>query len=364
MAELPTARAPDPTGCSVAALVGDGSDRVGRLRQVVVDCDPGLDDVVALAVLAGDIAAGRLRISALMAVAGNVGRDRCAANARLALDRLGLVDLDVHPGADRPIGGVAVVEAGGFHGGDGLAGLSTRFGAGPAPALSSPDPGAALAALVRAAAAPGTADVLTLGPLTDLALALESDPALPEVIGRVLAMGGGFGTAPPGVAAAPGSGTDGDRLLAGSRWGNVTRRAEFNIHADPIAADRVLAAGLPLTLVPLDVTRRVLLTEEDAAAAAAAGVDDLVVGLLQAGVERQRTQTGLAGMAAHDPLAALLLTEPDVVRTESRAVAVGIAGEARGACEDAIDGRPPIEVALGVDVESARVGLLDRLGVS
>ena len=141
-------------------------------------------------------------------------------------------------------------------------------------------------------------------------------------------------------------------------------RAEFNIHADPIAADRVLAAGLPLTLVPLDVTRRVLLTEEDAAAAAAAGADDLVVGLLQAGVERQRTQTGLAGMAAHDPLAALLLTEPDVVRTESRAVAVGIAGEARGACEDAIDGRPPIEVALGVDVESARVGLLDRLGVS
>jgi inosine-uridine nucleoside N-ribohydrolase len=344
--------------------MSDARGQAAPPRRVVVDCDPGLDDVIALAVLAGDIAAERLGISAVMAVAGNVGRDRCAANARLALDRLGLADLHVHPGADRPIGGLEPVDAEGFHGGDGLAGLSTRFGVGQAPALSSRDPGATLAGLVRAAASEGTVDVLTLGPLTDLALALESDPALPEVIGRVVTMGGGFGTASFEVVAAPGPETADHELRGGSSWGNVTRRAEFNIHADPIAADRVFAAGLALTLVPLDVTRQVLLTGEDTAAAAAAGVDDLVVGLLRCGVERQLTQSGLPGMAAHDPVAALVLTEPDVVRSERRAVAVGISGEARGACEVAIDGRPSIEVALAVDAESARAGLLDRLGVS
>jgi inosine-uridine nucleoside N-ribohydrolase len=331
-------------------------------RNVVVDCDPGLDDVVALAVLAGDVRAGRLTIAALMAVAGNVGRDRCAANARLALDRLDLGVVDVHPGAGHPIGAVDPVDAEGFHGGDGLAGLAARFGVDRVPVHSPVDPGAAFAALVRKAAGPGPVDVLTLGPLTDLALALESDPTLPEAIGRVVSMGGGFGTAPRGSTAAPGV-PESDGLLAGSRWGNVTRRAEFNIHADPVAADRVFAAGLPLTLVPLDVTRRVLLTADDATALAASGGDDLVVELLRAGVERQWTQTGLAGMAAHDPLAALALTRPDVLTTESRAVAVGVEGDARGACEHAKDHRPPIEVALGVDVDAARAALLDRMGV-
>ena len=337
------------------------SDRSRSPAPLVVDCDPGLDDVVALAVLAGDAAAGRLEISALMAVAGNVGRDRCAANARLALDRLERADLPVHAGADRAIGGLTAVDAGGFHGGDGLAGLAADFGVAATPELSAPDPGAMFAELVRTAAGTGTVDVLTLGPLTDLALALASDPALPEVIGRVVSMGGGFGTAVPGTDPGTDRAPDG-RVLSGSRWGNVTRRAEFNIHADPVAADRVFAAGLSLTLIPLDVTRRVLLTEADAVEVSAAGCDELVVALLEAGVERQRAQTGLAGMAAHDPLAALVLTEPEVVQTEARAVAVGVDGEARGACELAVDGRPPIEVALAVDVESARAGLLARLG--
>jgi inosine-uridine nucleoside N-ribohydrolase len=343
--------------------VGDGEVPTGDGRPVVVDCDPGLDDVVALAVLAGDVAAGRLSIAGVTAVAGNVGRDQCAANARLALDRLGLDAVDVHAGADRPIGRVDPVDAEGFHGGDGLAGLSGRFGIDRVPAREAVDPGAAFAALIRAAAGSGTVDVLTLGPLTDLALALEADPALPAAVGRVVSMGGGFGTAPPGVRSTPPGAEDGG-LLAGSRWGNVTRRAEFNIHADPLAADRVFAAGLPLTLVPLDVTRRVLLTDDDVAALAASGGDELAVELLRAGVERQQTQTGLAGMAAHDPLAALALTVPDVLTTELRAVTVGADGDARGACEPATDGRPPIDVALGVDVDGARAGLLDRLGVS
>jgi inosine-uridine nucleoside N-ribohydrolase len=67
-------------------------------------------------------------------------------------------------------------------------------------------------------------------------------------------------------------------------------------------------------------------------------------------------------MAAHDPLAALVLTDPDTVMTERRAVAVGIDGEERGACLDATDARPAIQVALAVDVDRARDGLLHRLG--
>ena len=333
------------------------------VRRVVVDCDPGLDDVIALAVLAGDVSAGRLTIGSLIAVAGNVGRDRCAANARLALDRLGLTDVAVHPGADRPMGAVSRVDANGFHGRDGLAGLSERFGIRAAPALSVTDTGAALAEQIRTAASEGPIDLLTLGPLTDLALALEAAPDLPDLIERVVSMGGGFGSAPPGAAAPRAGAPDSGGVLSGSPWGNVTERSEFNIHADPIAADRVFRAGLALTLVPLDVTRRVLLTEADAAAVAAAGGDELVVALLEAGVERQREQTGLPGMAAHDPLAALVLTEPTIVTVERRAVAVELAGAARGACVDARDGRPAIGVALQVDAEAARTGLLARLGV-
>ncbi|MEL7206785.1 MAG: nucleoside hydrolase [Actinomycetota bacterium] len=316
--------------------------------RVVVDCDPGLDDVVALAVLAADAAAGRIEIGALFAVAGNVDRDRCLANAEVAVRRLGLA-VPVRPGAAGPLGGVDAVDAGGFHGGDGLAGLAEHYGAVPAP-VAPTEAGPAVAEAVRSVAGSGTADVLTLGPLTDLALALEADPDLIDRIGRVVSMGGAFGTPTPDVAGSL------------SAKGNVTDRSEFNIHADPLAADRVFAAGLDLTLVPLDVTRRVQLTEADAARAAEAGADELVVDLLRAGVDRQRAMTGLEGMAAHDPLAALVLVEPDVVGVERRAVSVAVDGADRGVCEEATDGRAPIAVALDVDVARAHAGLLERLG--
>jgi inosine-uridine nucleoside N-ribohydrolase len=211
---------------------------MGMAIPVLIDTDPGIDDALALLMAFGS---PELSIEAITTVAGNVPVDRATTNVFRILDAVEPARRPrVAQGAGAPLGR-DLVSAVHVHGGDGLGGLDElvepdgrpRY---PAPALDL-EPGDGAALIVETAARfRGQLVVVALGPLTNLALALERDPAGLGGAASVIVMGGAIAVA-----------------------GNVTPAAEFNMYVDPEAAAVVLGSGLPLRLVPLDVTRQVVL---------------------------------------------------------------------------------------------------------
>lgn len=297
------------------------------MRPFVIDTDPGIDDALALlfAFRVPDVV-----VTALTTVAGNVEIHVGTANARRIVEvaRPPTPPL-IARGAGEPLAR-PLRTAVGYHGDDGLGGAvgpGTDGGDGPSGADT----------LVEMARRHGAAlTIVALGPLTNLALALERDSRALAQIGRLVVMGGAVDVP-----------------------GNVTPDAEFNIHVDPEAAQRVLGAGLPVELVPLDVTRRVVLTRErlDAALATAPGtlrrfVTDMtrwVFRIDQACPEGQ-------GMSLHDPLAVGVAADLATVEMEDVCVSVGRDGETRRAI-----GPPNCRVAVGVDHERFLATFLERL---
>lgn len=295
---------------------------------VVIDTDPGIDDAVALALAARS---PELRVAAVTTTYGNAPLPATTRNARTVLDLAGRPDIPVWPGAARPLGRKPAYGAT-LHGPSGIGYAPV----GP-PAATSPDPAALLEAL-RAASGPSV--LLTLGPLTNLALALERDQdAVRRAVTRHLAMLGNFGP-----AASP------DRV------------ADFNAWADPEAAQRVLSARLPTHLVPLDVTRQMVLSPDRVLALCRHG-DKLSrwLGLaLQFSVEANQRVRGVAGCTLHDSVVMGEILSPGILRFRERAVALDLdEGARRGHTRERPDGRP-IPVAISVDLERMRA-LLQRL---
>ncbi|WP_199849569.1 nucleoside hydrolase [Blastococcus sp. Marseille-P5729] len=212
--------------------------RIADARVLHVDCDTGVDDAMALLYLLLD---ERAEIASISTVFGNTTAPAAAANCLRVLD---LVDADAIPvavGASRSLRGDIPELAPHVHGEDGLGGVGL-------PASERPlDSRSAAELIVHAARArPGELHILATGPLTNLALALGIEPDLPALVAGVTVMGG--------AADAP---------------GNQTAAAEANILHDPEAAHAVLSADWPITLVPLDVTMREVVTERHRAALAA-----------------------------------------------------------------------------------------------
>ena len=187
-------------------------------RRILIDTDPGVDDALAIMLCAADPS---VQITAITAVAGNVGLNHTLENALYLKEVLGLSHTLVSKGADRPLvlspGRVTTV-----HGNDGLGGLSKV-------PKASPD---ALPAWERiyetAVQEKGNLEILALGPLTNLALALRKHPDLKNLVKNLVIMGGS------------------------AKSGNVTEQAEFNAWVDPDACDEVLHSGIPLLLCGLD----------------------------------------------------------------------------------------------------------------
>ena len=272
-------------------------------RPVVIDTDPGIDDALAL-VLA--LRSPELRVELMTTVAGNTGLRAATDNARRLL---ALLDPAEPPrlvrGAARPLRG-RLDTAPDVHGDDGLAGLSglrDRHGRLLYPASRGPAPagGGAAEAIVAKAREHGEAlTIVALGPLTNIARALEADERAMRRVGRLIVMGGAI--------EAP---------------GNVTAMAEFNFHVDPVAADRVLASGMRITLVSLDVTRQVRLRWSVVRDALPGDRSPLARAL------RHFTRTWASsetGMPLHDPLATALAIDPGLVRTRPLPVRVETRG--------------------------------------
>ncbi len=301
---------------------------MSQLTTVVIDTDPGTDDAVALALAARS---PELRVAAVTTTYGNAPLPATTRNARTVLDLAGRPDIPVRPGAAWPLGRKPAYGTP-LHGPSGIGYAPV----GPPPAVS-PDPAALLEAL-RAASGPCV--LVTLGPLTNLALALERDQdAVRRAVTRHLAMLGNFGP-----AASP------DRV------------ADFNAWADPEAAQRVLSAGLPTHLVPLDVTRQVVLSPAQVQALRRQGdaLSRWLALALQFSVEAHRHVRGIAGCMLHDSVVMGEILSPGILRFRQRAVALDLdEGAHRGHTRERRDGRP-IPVAVSVDLERLRA-LLQRL---
>jgi inosine-uridine nucleoside N-ribohydrolase len=291
---------------------------------LLVDTDPGIDDALAL-LLAW--ASRQARVEVITTVAGNTPLDRGTANVfRLLALRQPTPEPRVAAGAARPLAR-PLNTAARYHGDDGLGDL------GDWPAVTvRPEAEPASAAMVEAAHRHGgRLTLVALGPLTNVALALESDPQAMAGVGRLVAMGGAVDVP-----------------------GNVTPTAEFNIHVDPEAAARVLAAGLRLDLVSLDATRQAVLGRQALEAALATAPGPAAARILA--FTRRAFRIDGDAMYLHDPLAVAAALDPTLVEWEAVRLEIGGDGATRR-----VPGPANCRVARRVDNERFLRLLLERL---
>ncbi|MEZ5247401.1 MAG: nucleoside hydrolase [Acidimicrobiales bacterium] len=258
---------------------------------MLIDCDPGLDDAIAL-LTAAHIA----DLVGITTVNGNVGIDHTTHNALAVAEVAGLA-VPVHRGAARPLVNDPM-DAAHVHGPTGLGSVSI-------PTVSrSIDSDDAVTFILDMARSVDGLHLVPIGPLTNIALALQADPSLPSLLSGITIMGG----------AATG--------------GNVTAAAEFNIWADPEAAAIVFRDGGPITMVGLDVTHQVLLgsSERDAMRAADTAPARLAADLLDYAVERAGEIRGWAGAPIHDACAVIAVTNPELFEGSRHTVEVELHG--------------------------------------
>lgn len=297
----------------------------------IIDTDPGVDDAVALMLAA---ASPELQLLAVTTVFGNAGVEVTTANALRLRSLAGLGDLPVAAGAARPLVYPRGQRTDSWHGSDGLGGRADLL---PEPIGPVHHRGAValMAELLHVAAAPVT--LIAIGPLTNIALLLATHPQVKPRIDRIVIMGGRLSGLP----------------------------AESNIHSDPEAARRVLVEEeVPITLVPLDLTRRASVGGAWLAELAAAGPR---CARLAGVIEHCRQTTGRDAVALHDPLAVLEAAVAGTLRATSMPLEVVCDhGPTRGAVVTAdghgTDGRA-VQVALDANLPSINAMILDRLRV-
>ena len=292
-------------------------------RKVIIDCDPGIDDAVALTLALFD---PRLEVVAVNAVAGNVPAERATLNAQAIIERL---DPPRYPrlGAATAAEDVPYIDARQLHGPDGLGGIGLAVSQlarqHPAEKLLSDE--------IRAAA--GEVTVICLGPLTNIARALQREPDLVNHLGRLIITGGSV-----------------------KCMGNATACAEFNMYADPASAKAVFRSATTKTLIPLDVTDQVVwnldLLENLPPEHSRAG--KLLRGMLPYLFRSHRQYLGLESIRLHDAVAIVAALHPELLRTEELVADVETAGEITTGAT-IFDRRPNcphhagIEVALEID---------------
>ena len=252
--------------------------------KIILDCDPGLDDAVAL--LAA-LQAPQFDVLAITTVAGNVPGPQTAQNARIIREVAGRgSDVPVCAGAPRPLVRDAVT-AEDFHGSDGLGHIPF---ARPRFALSRSLAAVRIIRLCRAARAAPLTLVVT-GPMTNVALALIMAPDIADGIAEIVVMGG-----------------------ADSEGGNIRPYAEFNIYADPHAASVVFSSGVAVRALSLDVTHGIRTTKQRLANVRAVGTPRAIAAgdLLDASCKLEFSANGHRDAPLHDPSTVIALARPDL----------------------------------------------------
>jgi purine nucleosidase len=298
-----------------------------RTPPLMLDVDTGVDDAAAIALALGL----ETDLVGVSTVAGNVPIDLATDNTLRVLSLLGAEDIPVFRGASRPL--VATYQdAAHVHGSNGLGGAMLPESGVAEQELTAPE-----AIVAIAEEFDGELVFASVGPMTNLAMALSLRPGIAKQIARVVIMGGAFFVS-----------------------GNITSHAEFNAYVDPDALHQVFAADWnEIYAIGLDVTHQTALTQgmwsaipEDAEGSA---------GLIRAISQRTFEERTRSGFFLHDPLALAVALDPLLVTTSDRAVSVVVDGKARGQT-NAGDGGA-VKVATAVDAERFVRIFCDATGV-
>ena len=266
------------------SLINPSSVQAVEKIDLIIDTDPGADDVIAL--LFALASPDELNIHALTTVAGNVRLDKTSRNARLAREWAGREDVPVYAGAPTPLQRTPI-HAEDIHGKEGLSGVLVYE---PKKGLAKDGAVDFLIDTLKAAR-PHSITIAMLGPQTNLALALIQEPEIVQGIKDVVIMGG-----------------------AHFNGGNITPVAEFNLFADPHAAEVVLKSGARLTYLPLDVTHKILTS--DARLQQIAALDNnaskLVGDILSEYIKGDMEYFGIPGGPVHDATVIAYLLKPEL----------------------------------------------------
>ncbi|WP_342362842.1 nucleoside hydrolase [Terrarubrum flagellatum] len=268
-------------------------------RKIIIDTDPGQDDAVAI--LLALASPEELDVRAIVAVAGNVPLSFTALNARKIVELAGRSDVPVYAGCDRPIVR-ALRTAEHVHGKTGLNGPDL-----PEPKIQLQKQHGVDYLIDALRAAPsGEITLCLLGAATNLALAMRKAPDIAGRIAEIVWMGGAY-----------------------FEVGNITPAAEFNIFIDPEAADIVLNSGVPITMMPLDVTHQCLSTAARIARFHALGnrVGAAVAEMLSFSERFDRNKYQWDGAPLHDPCVTAYLLRPDLFRGRRINVSVEMEGK-------------------------------------
>lgn len=265
-------------------------------KRIIIDTDPGIDDSLAILLA---VASPELQIEGLTVVSGNCTLENGLINALSLLELAGRPDIPVFGGAVRPLIQPLLI-ASETHGERGIGYASL-----PAPVLKPSSQHAVEFIIEKVSAHPGEVSLVCIGPLTNLALALRLSPQITEMIPEVIVMGGAIRHA-----------------------GNTTALAEFNTYCDPHAAHIVFHSGLPIMLVPLDVTYQVNLTRVDVQRLLeiSSPVSTFIADATRFYMEFHDEYQKIDGCIINDPLALALTIAPHFVITEELFVDVDLSG--------------------------------------
>ena len=297
-------------------------------RKVIIDCDPGIDDALALCMALFD---SRLEVVAVTAVPGNVSAEQASVNVQAIIDRLDPPRLP-RVGAAMPIEDGPAVGGVGLHGADGLgnAGLP----------ISQLHHQHASDKLIcdEIRAAPDEVTILCLGPLTNLARVLRRDPEVASMVSQIVIAGGSVGVG-----------------------GNVTPAAELNIYCDPVSARAVFRSPITKTVVPLDVTGQVCLTLDvmDELPAGSTNAGSFLRDMLPFAFRAHHQIRGEESILIQGVVGLLTVLHPELFRTEEIAGDVEIGGhltEGATVFDRRVNPlwRNNMEVALSVDATAAK----------
>ena len=308
-------------------------------RKIIIDTDPGQDDAVAI--LLALASPEEIEVLGITTVAGNVPLELTTKNARIVCELAGKPDTRVFAGCDRPLGR-DLVTAEHVHGKTGLDGPTL-----PEPTMPLQDRHAVDFIIDTLREEPeGSVTLCPLGPLTNIATALDRAPDIAPRIKEIVLMGGAY-----------------------FEVGNITPAAEFNIYVDPEAAKQVFGCGAPITVMPLDVTHKALVTKPRNDAFRALGTPaGIAVAEMTDFFERfDREKYGSEGAPLHDPCVTAYLIKPELFSGRHINVEIETTSELTLGMTVAdwwgVSGRPPNATFMGdLDADGFFALLTERIG--
>ena len=265
-------------------------------KRIIIDTDPGADDALTFLLA---LASPEIQLEALTTTQGNVTVEKATRNALAVLELLGKSHIPVVQGTSLPLV-VSLKASDHVHGQSGLGNAKL-----PEPNIKPVAQHAIDFLIERFLAEPGELSLFAIGPLTNVALAIRKEPRFASAVKEMVIMGGAI-----------------------REGGNITPQAEFNIYADPHAAHIVFHSGIPITLIPLDVTHKTMLytTQIDQLKNIGSPISRFIVDATSDYIHFTESKTGISGCALHDPLTLATVIAPELLTIEEHFVDVDISG--------------------------------------